>query len=382
MHELTARWASEAEIATWDALVAANPIGGEFLHTSTFARAKSSVGWTPRYVVFERASASAAGSPGSAAAPRSQTTSAERVSVALILEKRVPFFGRFWYATKTPPVRSVEEFSEHAEALDRFARSHGNGVFLVTLDPPILRTPESEAAIAALPLSQSGTLKRYGDIQGNTHTVIVDLEQDDDTLIGSFEKKCRNAIRRAERDGVTVRQYDPTPETFAHMHRLMGLVGGGKGGLQLRSQDYTERMWGGFAAAGQGRFFGIDVDGTPALMAFVIRVGDHVTYKDGGSERQRLSPGASNYLQWHIMRQLRDEGGVDYDMFGTAPPEAGEEHAMYHVGRFKMSFAERIAYVGGYDLLIKPSKYRAWKRFGEGLFTRYHRKRFNDLALY
>jgi lipid II:glycine glycyltransferase (peptidoglycan interpeptide bridge formation enzyme) len=370
---ITARYASAAEIEAWDELVAGNPAGGDFVQTRPYADTKAAVGWTPRFLVFERGGAG----DGSAR---------ERASAALVLERRLPLLGRYWYLPHGPAVATAAEAREHTAALRDFLRAHEPRVFAATVEPPI-ELPEGTAAPdseVARSLAELGARWRPG-IQSNVSTAIVSLAGDDAALLTGFQKRCRNSISRALRDGVEVREYPADAETFAHMHRLMRLVGGGGQALRLRSEEYAERFWSGFSAAGLGRFYGIEVDGSPALLAYVIRVGERAYYKDGGSERPRTSPGMSNLLQWRMMRDMRDEGATSYDLMGTPPRDRLDDPSSpnHTLAAFKLSFAGAVTeFAGAHDLVLRPRAYRAWLRLGLPLAQRLHRRRHRDLDLY
>lgn len=363
---ITARDADADEIARWDELVALNPAGGDFVQTGPYAETKAAVGWFPRHLVFERGG--------------------ERVSVSLALERRLPLLGRYWYLPHGPAVADAGEAVAHVDALRELLREREPRVFAATVEPPIELPEGATAADSGLSraLAPLGARWRPG-IQSNVSTAIVSLEGDDAELLAGFQKRCRNSISRAERDGVEVREYPADAETFAHMHRLMRLVGGGGQTLRLRSEEYAERFWRGFSEAGLGRFYGIEVDGSPALLAYAIRVGGRAYYKDGGSERPRTSPGMSNLLQWHMMREMRDAGAKSYDLMGTPPRDRLDDPTSpnHTLAAFKLSFAGGVTeFVGAYDLVLRPRAYRAWLRLGLPLAQRLHRRRYRDLDLY
>ncbi|MGK0721633.1 lipid II:glycine glycyltransferase FemX [Leucobacter sp. W1478] len=362
---LTARYATSTELDRWDSLVAANPGGGEFLAARAFADTKSQVGWVPRYLVFARASTIH--------------------SVALVLERQIPLLGLLWYIPRGPAAPDFDAFAEHLLALHRFARAAAPQVFTITVEPPIVAEEEAGQTLPPELLAQGLDVRSRPALQGNATTAIVRIDRSDEELLTSFDKKCRNMVRRAERDGATVRQVPSSPETFAHMHRLMRLVGGGSADLALRAPQYSETLWQGFTEAGQGQFYAIDSDGTPAVMGFLIRMGDRAFYKDGGSERDRVTPGMSNLLVWQMMRDARDAGATEIDLFGVAPAwaQSTADHPAYGLGLFKLSFSrERTTYVGAFDLVLQPRRFRLWQRFGERLAGKLHRKRFQDLGLY
>lgn len=362
---LTARYATSTELDRWDSLVAANPGGGEFLAARAFAATKSQVGWVPRYLVFARASTIH--------------------SVALVLERQIPLLGLLWYIPRGPAAPDFDAFAEHLLAIHRFAGAAAPQVFTITVEPPIVAEEEAGQTLPPELLAQGLDVRSRPALQGNATTAIVRIDRSDEELLASFDKKCRNMVRRAERDGATVRQVPSSPETFAHMHRLMRLVGGGTADLALRAPQYSETLWQGFTENGQGQFYAIDADGTPAVMGFLIRMGDRAFYKDGGSERDRVTPGMSNLLVWQMMRDARDAGATEIDLFGVAPAwaQSTADHPAYGLGLFKLSFSrERTTYVGAFDLVLQPRRFRLWQRFGERLAGKLHRKRFQDLGLY
>ena len=364
MTTLTARWATAKEQSHWDELVTENPNGGDFLQTTTLAEAKRPFGMEPRYVIFEERG--------------------ERVSVAMFHERRVPVFGKLWWGCRVPAVASVAELERHVDALRRFIRASARGVFTVTFEPPVVGSEDVEAQIATSSSLSAPDLVRRDGIQANTHTAIVQIDKSDDELLASFSKKSRNMVRRAARDGVEVREYPADRATFDRMHELMRLVGGGKDGLLLRPKEYVEALWRGFAERGQGRFFGVEADGQIAVLAFVITVGEHGTYKDGGSERPLVSPGMSNLLHFEIMKIFRDEGVRTYDMFGVAPPEAqgNDDPASYALGNFKLSFTDRTSHIGAFDLVVRKQQHRLWTAIGERAYAKLYRTRTGDFSIY
>lgn len=362
---LRARFATPQEATSWDEILENTPHGGDFLTTNTFANTKAKYGWTPRRIVFERAGV--------------------REHIALVLERNIPFLGKYWYIARGPYATTPTAVAEQLEALRSLTREHAKSVFTITFEPPIVvEDPKDSETGVPEEFARLGAVRRPS-IQGNASTAIVDLDRSDDELIASFDKKCRNMVRRAQRDEVVVRELPANRETFDHMHRLMTLVGGGDANLVLRPREYTEAMWQGYADAGQGRFYAIDVDGTPAVMAFMIKIGDRAFYKDGGSERSRVSPGMSNLIIWQMMIDAKAAGAKDIDLFGIAPAWATstEDHFSYGLGLFKLSYSrERTDYIGAFDLVLKPTNYRLWQQIGERITSKLHRTKYKEISLH
>lgn len=335
------------------------------MQTKAFGAVKSAVGWKPRHLVFESAEGV--------------------VSSALALERRVPTVGRYWYLPHGPGVTDPADLEEHTAALRDFLRENEPKVFAATVEPLVLDSPDNRARLDRS-LGELGARWRDG-IQINTFTAIVDVDRDDDALLASFDAKCRNKVRRGIKDGVEVRQYPATPETFAHMHRLMRLVGGGgKTDLDLRPEEYTERFWREFSDAGLGFFYGVPgEDGEPAVMAYVIRIGKRAFYKDGGSERPRTTPGMANLMQYRMMLDARDAGVRHYDLVGVPPKDRLDDpgYRNHSLAPFKLSFAREVTeFIGAYDLVLRPGRYGRWERYGLGVAQRLHRRTYNDTGMY
>ena len=364
MTTLTARWAADAELADWDALVAANPAGGDFRLSEAFAAAKSELGMQPKHLVFSRGD--------------------EIVSVALVLERRIPATGRLWYIPRGPAVTTVADFAEHLDALRLLLRSERLGVFHVVMEPPVRDGEGVEQEIAASASLTAPDLARRPGIHSNNRTVIVPIDRTDDELLMDFNKKTRNMVRRAMKDGVTIRRFEPTEETFAHLHRLMALAGGGKVDLELRPRRYVEALWRENTKRGDGFFLGAEVDGEPAVMSFVSRTGTSGYYEHGGSDRDKQSPGMANLMQYEAMRLLRDEGATTYDMLGVAPDwaKSAADHPAYTFGQFKLGFGPRVEYIGAWDLQVRQPQSKLWLKIGERGFNKLYQRFTGDISIY
>lgn len=366
MTNLTARYATDAERDQWDELVFANPAGGDFLQSLTVAEAKIPHGMTPRFVVFERGS--------------------ERVSVALFHERSIPGLGKLWWGSRAPAVTTVPELEEHVDALRRFIRSDVRGVFTVTFEPPVLSNEDVEAQLSASVSLTAPDIHRREGMQANLNTVQVPLLEDDEELIGQFNRTTKKMIRRGQRAGFEVVEYPATQETFDRMHEMMRMVGGGgkDGALLLRPKSYMEALWTGFTSKGQGRFTAVEVDGEPAILTFTIHYGSQAVYKDTGSVRDKTQQGMSHLINLDAMTKYRDAGAKVYDMFGVAPEDAQSDadHVLFTSGKFKLGFGDRVSHIGAFDLAVKKLPYRIWNRIGERAYAKLYRTRTGDFSIY
>lgn len=356
MPAFTARFATDEEIAHWDEHVLANPGGGNLLQSEAFIDVKKRHGWVPRYLVLE---------------------SAGLTSVSLALEKTFPALGRLWYLIKGPDVGDAAAVVDALDAVKDLVRREKLRVFAVKVEPEILDDERSRAVLA-----RAGLVKTF-NIQPNDSTAVLDVTPDERALLRTLHSRGRNAIRRAEREGVEVVRMPAEEDTYRQMFAMMSQVGQGKANVALRSYEYYRRFWQNFVDRGQGRMYFVFEDGAPAVGAFVINYGRKGTYKDGGSVPKRKAYGDSHLVQWTAINDLKAEGIVEYDFCGTPPSDRLKDttHAHHGLGLFKTSFTKTVIdFVGCWDLPIDPVAYRVWNGIGERVFRqiwwRRHRQPF------
>lgn len=338
---MNARFATPDEIENWADLVTANPDGGNILQGKEFMEQKAEAGWTIRYVMIDKR------------------------AVAL-MEKPVLGLGKVWYAPKGPSTTSVDDLAQLLDELVPLARAHG--VFSLKIEPELPHNTDLS------PLVERYGLHRTNPIQYNYATVIVDLSQSLDNIMKGLPQKGRHAIRRAERDGVTVQQVEPTDENCQIMYELLrGTADDSQ--FAIRPPDYYRRFYRHYGSNG-GLFFAY-FEGQPVAGAFAMVQGRKSMYKDGASVRQRTAYGASHLLQWHVIQWAKSKGSVQHDLAG-APPIArvhDTTHPFYAIGRFKRQFnKETTEYVGTYNIPVRKLRGIFWDRFWEKVFRRVYFK--------
>ncbi len=331
------RFATPDEIARWNELLSENPDGGNVFQTVEVAETKRQNGWTPRYIVCDG------------------------VAVT-ILEKRVFSHGKFWYAPKGPGVVKVNDLAGLLPHLKSFALRHG--VFALKVEPEIVESDTVRADLKKLGLLQTNA------VQPNSSTVVIDLSPQLDVIMGALNQKGRNAIRRAERDGVTARAVELNEANMRTMFALLAETAAGRFDASLRSYDYYKAFWQSFATSGHGSLFFAEFEGRVVAAAYCMYNGKKGLYKDGASLRDKVTYGASHLVQWEVIKWMKERGVISYDLCGA--PHSSEAHNpdghFYGIGKFKTQFNKEITdYVGCYDLIVRPHAYRRWQQFGQRL---------------
>lgn len=337
-----ARFATEAEIANWNALVAANPGGGEVWSGAEYLEVKRHGGYLPHYLMVDR--------PG-------------RPPLAVgALAKRVPLLGQWWYLPAGPAGESAGDVVEAARAVADLARR--GGAFLLKVEPRLAR--------AEAPLLRASGFVDSVRIVPNPSTILVDVTGTEDALFARLGKKARNSINRAARDGIVVTRVAATDENCAVLYALLRETAEGR--FVLREERYYREFWQRFAAAGNGQLFFASREGQVVAGAFAMALGAKTTYKDGASLRAKVAYGASHALQWEVLRWANERGASVHDLCGAPPSDRidDESHPLHGVGQFKRSFAsETTDYVGAWDLPLRAAAYRVWATIGDRLARRW-----------
>ena len=157
-----------------------------------------------------------------------------------VLEKTILGFGKVWYCPKGPGVGSKEELSKLIEELTPYAKKQG--VFSIKIEPPLDHAED---------LTDLGLIKTK-PVQYNYATVLIDLSPDLDTIMANFNQKGRHAIKRAERDGVTVKQVAATDENCKKMYDLF-IETSKSAKFAIRPAEYYREFYYRYEASGNGQ---------------------------------------------------------------------------------------------------------------------------------
>lgn len=328
------RLASTDEINNWDDLIVNNFDGGNFLQSRAFAAIKSKDGWTPHYFIYEKDAT---------------------IIAALGLTRSIFCHDDLWYFPKGPGV-SQKDFSTIVEVTRHYVQLHNPNVFLIQMEPEWCE---------ALHISTGSHLTLGRGIQAHSSTVVVSLNRSLNDIFDSFSKRARYGARLGERENIQIKSVTASEESFRTMYALMKTVAGGKGVAGIRPYVYYRRFWQTYMSSGAGQLYFAYENGIPVVGAFVILFGDKSFYKDGGSTPGRKSKGASYFLQWRIIQDMKAVGVTSYDMLGTPPSSRRDDksHRLYGVGLFKTAFSHAVVdYPGVYNCVLSSWKYTCWRK--------------------
>lgn len=342
---MNVRFANSEEISNWNKHLIANPDGGNIFSSLEFAKQKKLTGYRSRFVFVDK-------------------------TAITILEKQ-PFPGiKLWYLPKGPGVNNTQEIFKILEAMKLFAKRRG--VFAIRIEPELAK-------------STSPTLERHGLIKStpimpNPSTITLDIKPNLDNIMTNLPQKGRHAIKRAEREGVKIKQVKATDANCKIMYKLLSETSEGRFGI--RDYQYFHSFWQRFEAAKMGQMFFAYFDGQVVASAYALVMGKKSTYKDGASSREHRVYGASHLLQWHVIKWSKDHDVSLHDLCGSPPSDEikNQNHPHYGIGLFKTAFNKTVTdYVGCYDFVINSIAYRLWASLGERIVKRLYYYRHHDI---
>lgn len=331
-------------IQEWDAFIARHP-EAHLLQTSAWGELKSAFGWQAAYVVCQ-----------------AQDLGAQ------VLFRRLPLGLNLAYIPKGPvgdsglpdlarPQAEMVAWKPLWVEVDRLCWER-RAVFL-KVEPDIWVAPE-----AATTEALQGFRPSPQEIQPR-RTLLVDLNGEEEAVLGRMKQKTRYNIRLALKRGVVVY---PTAdlETF---HQLMRVTGQ-RDAFSVHSLEYYRRAYELFHPRGECELFIAELEGEPLGGLMVFARGTRAWYFYGASSDQRREVMATYLLQWEAMRWAQGRGCTSYDLWGV--PDAEEQaleaqftersDGLWGVYRFKRGFGGQLQRARGpWDRVYRPLWYALYQ---------------------
>ena len=327
-----------------------------------------------------------------------------RSSSLLVLERRLARGLSFAYVPHGPECDSAE--ADRAVLLSRLAASLRpflpRGCLFLRFDPPWYLAEEGRAAVEGV----SGTPARDGappdgDAAGDPagggtaeaatiappeperprldrplvraasdvqppDTVLLDLHNSEEELLGAMKPKWRYNIRLAEKKGVVIGEggLEDLGE-FYRLYRATAL----RDRIALHPQHYYERLFslakayprGSSRSAPDLRLWIARHEGEALAAIVTLFRGEEAVYLYGASSDSKRNLMPAYALQWAAIRAAKAALCLEYDFFGI-PPNEDPNHPMAGLYRFKTGFGGKIVHrAGSWDYPLHPVAYRAFR---------------------
>ena len=321
-----------ASITDWNHFLSQHP-NAHLLQTGEWGELKSAFGWEPVRVI--------SGDVG-----------------AQILFRKLPLGFTVGYIPKAMNSDQLSVSSEQFwNEINSICKQH-RAIFL-KLEPDLWNDQQLETWNLKLETSPH-------NIQP-PRTIIINIKDDEDTILARMKQKTRYNIRLAEKKGVTVRAWDDI-ESF---HRLM-LVTGGRDGFGVHSLEYYKRAYELFHPKGMCEILVAEYEGKPLAALFVARNGNRAYYLYGASTDEERNRMPTYLLQWEAMKWAKARGCEEYDLWGVPDEDEAtlesnfesRHDGLWGVYRFKRGFGGEVKRAAqAMDRVYNPLLYWAYLKF-------------------
>lgn len=329
-----------------------NPAG--FLQSAFWARFKQQFGWCPHFFDVRPSGAGASAPPP---------------SPLLVLTRRLSPGAHIAYVPHGPeaPELVAAGADAAAGAAEAVLAELAAGVAQRLERCPLFvrfDVPFEEAATG-------GLVRAPVDIQPPS-TVIINLRQEEEALLGAMKSKTRYNVRLAGKRGVEVREgrvraaadeaLDEPADDLDHWYELYRETAA-RDRIAIHSPAYYRALFDTAAAYPAVDLSLLVAEHEGELLAgiIVLRFGGTATYLYGASSNRKRNLMAPYALQWEAMRRSRAAGAAHYDLFGV-PPADDPGHPMHGLYRFKTGFGGRILHrAGGWDYPARPAGYALYR---------------------
>lgn len=194
------------------------------------------------------------------------------------------------------------------------------------------------------------------------HVWWLDITPEEDVLLKGMRKTMRNLIRRAQRDGVTIRmsRYLEDVEHFIQIHKSTVE----RHGFVPYKDEFFRAQFREFVKQDQAVMFLAEYQGRVIAAAMILFYGNMASYHHGASLSEYQKIPASYLLQWEAIREARRRGCEAYNFWGIVPENKMRSrfrkrpHPFAGVTTFKTGFGgERIDLLPCHDYPIRSKYY-------------------------
>jgi peptidoglycan pentaglycine glycine transferase (the first glycine) len=313
---------------TWGQLLGRYP-QAHILQTAEWGALKADFGWQPVYV-------------------------AARNAGALVLFRSLPLGFSLAYIPRGP---FGEVWSDLWPKIDAVCRER-KAVFL-KVEPDAWEGDPVEAELAA-----AGFKSSPHEIQPR-RTIVLDISEEEEQILGAMKQKTRYNIRLAGRKGVVVEASDD----LSVFGELMDVTGE-RDEFGVHTLEYYRRAYELFHSTGGCELLIASFEGQPLAGVMVFKQGERAWYFYGASNNQHRNLMPTYLVQWAAIRWAKQQGCSEYDLWGV--PDADEQEleeqfmarsdGLWGVYRFKRGFGGVLRRsAGAWDKVYKPMVYLPYK---------------------
>jgi peptidoglycan pentaglycine glycine transferase (the first glycine) len=325
--------------AAWDAFVTSSP-NGHLFQTSRWGTLKARFGWKVERFALSTGDTIVAG--------------------AQVLYRSLPLGFTLAYIPKGPLLDWNDEDQARTLLIVLRRAVHRHRAFCLKLEPELLNEPAMATTFV-----RHGLQPSHQTVQPRS-TILIDLDGDEEELLGRMKSRSRYNIRLAARKGIVVR--DGTVSDLSVFKSLLEETAQ-RQDFATHSAEFYREAYDQFVHSGQAHLLLAIYENIVLAGLMVFAVGQKAWDMFAASSNTHRNLKPNHLLKWEAIRWARSKGCKIYDLFGI-PDEVGQYPERYNgtqprhydgmwgVYYFKQGFGGRIIrYMGAYDDVYSRPRY-------------------------
>ncbi len=189
---------------------------------------------------------------------------------------------------------------------------------------------------------------------------ITDISGTEEVILKGMKKNHRYSIKKAEKDGVTVKKVTSFTEgdfeSFWNIY--MSTVARQK--FTPYGKEYLRKEFQLFFEDNQAVLFFAEYQNKAISTAFIVYANGSGYYHHGASDNTFAGITPSEFLQWEAIKEARARGMQKYNFWGIVP-ETAVKHPWHGLSKFKRGFGGYAEeYVHAQDYILTPKYWIAY----------------------
>ncbi|MBR3131831.1 peptidoglycan bridge formation glycyltransferase FemA/FemB family protein [Candidatus Saccharibacteria bacterium] len=320
-----------------------------FTQTPEIAKYRESEGWTIYYFAVKEK---------------------EKILAAAAAFAKPTFLGKSIYVVPGGPLLDLEDtkltnfFFKH---LISFAKTHNGYALQISPYYELIERDRNGEVVEngfhhekAVKNLERFKFKLCSDASQPRYLFVLDLNnRNAEELFSDFKRNTRNHIRKAEKQGVTIRELQKSElNYFKDITESTSL----RRNFSDRPLSYYEKIYDLFHDRDEVKFIlaEAEIDGkkTPLSAAMFMLYGNEIIYLFSGSDQKYMRDYNAQYLiQWHMIKYAAEHHFKCYNFYGIQglPDPSSKDYGIYD---FKKGFGGRVVeLIGTYELPLNTFYY-------------------------
>jgi lipid II:glycine glycyltransferase (peptidoglycan interpeptide bridge formation enzyme) len=187
---------------------------------------------------------------------------------------------------------------------------------------------------------------------------ILSLIPSEESLLSSMRKTTRYAIRRAQKEGVTIEESALPDDVDRFLPLYEKTVS--RQGFTPFSREYLLKKFQAFATGNHARWFFSLHEGKTIAAAMILLLPHAAFYHHGASDPAHARIPAAHLLQWKVICRAKQQGCREYNFWGIAP-EGEPKHPWAGISLFKKGFGGAdFPYLHAQDKVLSKRYWFNW----------------------